>query len=249
MRAVRTLGSVLRLYDPQAAGVTEVGSARPAQLCTCTAGRPGEPADLRSHLLADLVRRVGERHRLLVRTWYRAGASGEAGPALRADWEALNIHPLGPAPGPPEQPDLVIGGEVQPADARWLRSAPAHLPGDPAAVAGRGLDPLALRLALLRHHYRKPAALTWDDLAAADHLLREWRAQVAAWADSPSRPIAASYAAGVMAAFDDDLDTPASLATLGTLAADPEVPPGSKFETFAYLDHLLGLDLARDIGR
>jgi len=31
--------------------------------------------------------------------------------------------------------------------------------------------------------------------------------------------------------------------------ADPEPPPGSKFESFAYYDQLFGLDLARDVGR
>jgi cysteinyl-tRNA synthetase len=51
------------------------------------------------------------------------------------------------------------------------------------------------------------------------------------------------------AAFDDDLDTPAALRVLRSLEKDSEIPPGSKFETFAYADHLLGLDLARDIGR
>jgi hypothetical protein len=30
---------------------------------------------------------------------------------------------------------------------------------------------------------------------------------------------------------------------------DPAVPPGARFETFAYLDRILGLDLARRVGR
>ena len=36
---------------------------------------------------------------------------------------------------------------------------------------------------------------------------------------------------------------------VAALAADPQIPAGSKFESFAWTDHLLGLDLARDIGR
>jgi cysteinyl-tRNA synthetase len=36
---------------------------------------------------------------------------------------------------------------------------------------------------------------------------------------------------------------------LRELEREETVPPGSKFETFAYLDRLLGLDLARDVGR
>jgi len=37
--------------------------------------------------------------------------------------------------------------------------------------------------------------------------------------------------------------------SLAALAADPELPAGSKFESFAYYDQLFGLDLARDVGR
>lgn len=33
------------------------------------------------------------------------------------------------------------------------------------------------------------------------------------------------------------------------LADDPAVPDGVKFETFAAADRLVGLDLARDVGR
>jgi hypothetical protein len=59
----------------------------------------------------------------------------------------------------------------------------------------------------------------------------------------------AQYLADIAAALDDDLDAPAALEWLARLAADGEIPPGSKFETFAYLDRLLGLDLAREVGR
>ena len=118
-----------------------------------------------------------------------------------------------------------------------------------AALAGAGLDPLAFRLALLRQPYREPATLAGTDLAAAGDLLRQWRERVAVWADSPSKPMCAQYLADIAAALDDDLDTPAALAWLARLAADGEIPAGAKFETFAYTDRLLGLDLAREIGR
>jgi cysteinyl-tRNA synthetase len=39
------------------------------------------------------------------------------------------------------------------------------------------------------------------------------------------------------------------LVALGELEKDDVIPPGSKFETFAHVDRLLGLDLARDIGK
>ena len=42
---------------------------------------------------------------------------------------------------------------------------------------------------------------------------------------------------------------PASRA-LGKLSSpDPELAPGAKFELFAHLDRLFGLDLARDVGK
>jgi cysteinyl-tRNA synthetase len=57
------------------------------------------------------------------------------------------------------------------------------------------------------------------------------------------------YADAVRSAFDDDLDTPAALRALRGLERDEAVQPGARFEAFAHLDQLLGLDLARDIGK
>jgi len=116
-------------------------------------------------------------------------------------------------------------------------------------ITGRGLDPLAFRLALLEHRYRQQLNLTWETLAGADATLRRWRDRVADWARSPSKPLCAQYTGDIISAFDDDLDTPAALRALRGLEKDGEIPPGSKFETFAHVDQLLGLDLARDVGR
>jgi cysteinyl-tRNA synthetase len=118
-----------------------------------------------------------------------------------------------------------------------------------ADLPARGLDPLALRLAFLDHRYRQQLNLTWAVLHAADRTLRRWRERVAVWAQSPSKPMCAEYVSEFTGAFDDDLDTPAALRVLRSLEKDSEIPPGAKFETFAHADHLLGLDLARDIGR
>jgi cysteinyl-tRNA synthetase len=118
-----------------------------------------------------------------------------------------------------------------------------------AELAGRGLDPLALRLAFLEQRYRQQMNLTWDALAAADRTVRRWRERVADWARSPSKAMCAEYVNQFTAAFDDDLDTPAALRVLRALEKDDGIPPGSKFETFAHADRLLGLDVARDIGR
>jgi cysteinyl-tRNA synthetase len=52
-----------------------------------------------------------------------------------------------------------------------------------------------------------------------------------------------------VAAFDDDLDTPTALVRLEELARNETLQPGAKFEAFAYLDQVLGLDLVRDVGK
>ncbi|HTS96957.1 MAG TPA: cysteine--tRNA ligase [Streptosporangiaceae bacterium] len=155
------------------------------------------------------------------------------------------------------QSDALAGHEVvrhwaYSGRVRFGGEAPAGAGGagdGPSDLAERGLDPLALRLAFLGWPYRQPLDLTWDALTAADRALRRWRALVAQWACSPSKPMCAQVTSQIAAAFDDDLDTPAVLGALRALARDPQIPPGAKFETFAYTDQLLGLDLARDVGR
>ena len=116
-------------------------------------------------------------------------------------------------------------------------------------VVERGHDPLSLRLAFLGMRYRQQANLTWDAVAAADGTLARWRRAVAQWAEEPSAPLSQPHADEVLAAFDDDLDTPRALQVLRRLEKDDAVPPGARFETFAWADRLLGLDLAREVGR
>jgi len=115
-------------------------------------------------------------------------------------------------------------------------------------LPARGHDPLALRLAFLDHRYRQQMNLSWEVLDTADATLRRWRQRVAEWARSPSQALAAA-ASEITVAFEADLDTPAALRVLRRLERDPGVPPGAKFETFAHADRLLGLDLAREVGR
>jgi cysteinyl-tRNA synthetase len=185
------------------------------------------------------------------------GAPGTLGsPAAPGtpDAAAANGAPDDPEPAPAA---VVVAHEAAPTASVTVDGREVADPDeDPAEgiawlsdVTEPGLDPLALRLAFLRHRYREPANLTWDGLVAADRAVGRWREMVAAWATEPSAPLARPYADAVLGAFEDDLDTPAALRHLGTLETDSAVPPGAKFETFAYLDHLLGLDLAREIGR
>lgn len=215
-------------------GNTRAGPVRPARpgVLSIWVAAPQQP---RHCLLADLISRVAERHHLL------ASVSGP----VPADWMALNVHPAGVTAGPPEPLDVAV------APAEELAGSPAYrvAPGATGPVDLTGVDPLALRLALMRRPYRDEATLTRDDLEAADQVLQHWRARVNHWALSPSKPMCAGYTGDLLGALDDDLDTPAALSTLSALAADQEIPDGSKFEAFAYADRFLGLDLAREVGR
>jgi len=242
---------MLRIYDGQTVAEVTPGRARELRLGVSapSANGPAGLADLRRFLVADLVRRTAQRHRLTV-----SMASDSRPPGLAA----LNIHlpePRSPGGTTLHTPRAADGADVWVAD-----TGPGVVPGpttagtpglaDPlTAVADRGLDPLALRLAFLEHHYRDSLDLTWGELDRADATLREWRHQVAVWATQPSKPMCAQYVAELTGAFDNDLETPAALASLRALAADPEIPPGSKFETVAYIDQLLGLDVVSEVGR
>ena len=91
-----------------------------------------------------------------------------------------------------------------------------------------GLDPMALRLALMADHYRTDRPWTDDLRKAAEQRLGRWRSAVAA----PAGPDGARLLAGLRARLADDLDTPGALALVdawaeGALAGqrdDPEAP-------------------------
>lgn len=116
-------------------------------------------------------------------------------------------------------------------------------------LAARDLDPLALRLAFLEHRYRQQMNLTWAVLQAADSTLARWRDRVAGWATSPSAAMPRDRVDVMRRAVDDDLDTPRVIRMLRELEKDPAIAPGAKFETFAHLDRVLGLDLVRTVGQ
>ncbi|MFI5978237.1 hypothetical protein [Streptomyces sp. NPDC051452] len=109
-------------------------------------------------------------------------------------------------------------------------------------------DPTALRLALLSVPRTEPARLDGARLERGAEELAHWRRAVAEWARTPSRPVPEELRTRLRTAWDDDLDLPAVLAVLRDVAAAPDLPDGARFETYAYADRLLALDLSRDIG-
>jgi len=107
-----------------------------------------------------------------------------------------------------------------------------------------GVDPMAIRLALLDGHYRADREWTGGRLPAAEARLARWRAAAA----QPTGPDAADLLAEVRGLLADDLDTASALAAIdrwvsGALA-EPDTGDKAGPALFADLsDALLGVDL------
>lgn len=112
-----------------------------------------------------------------------------------------------------------------------------------------GIDLTCLRRGWCCCPAGQPVELTRAALADAGQTLSRWRRRVAEWADGPSRPIPAEVAREIGIAFDDDLNTAAALTVLHKVESDHGMHTGAKFETFAFADRVLGLELVREIGR
>ncbi|WP_308298815.1 hypothetical protein [Streptomyces sp. GESEQ-35] len=166
---------------------------------------------------------------------------------LRAGAAALGIRPFedsrdaGPGLGEAQVIHVVPEGGSAPDGVR-VAVAPVH-PSAPEAG-----DPAVLRLALLSRPRAASVRLDEAALAEANETLMRWRRAVAAWAHRPSRPIPDEARGRLRTAWEDDLDVPEVLATLRWVESAPDVPDGARFETYAYADRLLGLDLTRDLG-
>ncbi|MET9918922.1 hypothetical protein ABZZ04_17750 [Streptomyces sp. NPDC006435] len=229
------------------------------------------PWHLRVLLVGDVLARTAELNGLQVVTVLTTGElTPDRTGALDRIMAVLGIHP--PTAVAPHRPDAALGGPAdvcvlppdddgddgglatgvrievgrvgtappeQGASTRELLGAP-----DPSDTA----DPLAVRLLLLGHPHTEPLTITGPALAEARRTLRGWRGQVADWARHPSKPIPADLLRQSYAALTENLDTAAVLDLLTSLVDRPDIPPGARFETFAHLDRVLGLDLARDIG-
>ncbi|MDI9580100.1 MAG: hypothetical protein QM207_05295 [Thermobispora sp.] len=236
---------MLRLHDDRAAEPLTL--AGPGTL-RIRVHDPVGLAGLRPLLLADLVRRSAERRRIRALVF-----CDDPGEELRTAALTVNIPPPAPwdgAAGP--RIDLHVTGPGADCDGegRWIRCGELRAAiASPAELTAAGLDPLAVRLALLAHGHRPPVDLTDEALRDAAAELARWRRRVAEWAESPSHPIDQGHAERIQRALDDDLDTAAALRLLRELEHDESVPPGSRFETFIHFDRVLGLDLPAEIGK
>jgi L-cysteine:1D-myo-inositol 2-amino-2-deoxy-alpha-D-glucopyranoside ligase len=113
-------------------------------------------------------------------------------------------------------------------------------------LRGEGVDPMAIRLALLAGHYRTDRAWTPDLLADAERRLDTWRRAVARHAGAPAAPVLQ----GLRERLSDDLDSPGAIALVDawaarTLAAGPddETDDGAPRVVADAVDALLGVAL------
>jgi len=115
-----------------------------------------------------------------------------------------------------------------------------------------GTDPMAIRLALLAHHYRADWEWTGDGLLAAERRLGRWRAAAgpATSAPGPASPAAEAVLAKVRERLADDLDAPGAVAAIDAWAAtvlDDTVPGRAAPQDAALVrgaaDALLGIAL------
>ncbi|MFI1411963.1 hypothetical protein ACH4Y0_18940 [Streptomyces sp. NPDC020707] len=172
---------------------------------------------------------------------------------LRARARALGIRPFederdgGTGPGLGEAQVLRVCARTdEPAGGLCVEVAPADIENGVALDDGSAT---ALRLALLARPRGTELRLDAADLADAEKQLKHWRGAVAGWATRPSGPIPDPVRDQLRAAWEDDLDVPAVLGVLRKVETSGTVPDGARFETYAYADRLLGLELTRDIGR
>lgn len=103
-----------------------------------------------------------------------------------------------------------------------------------------GSDPMAIRLALLAHHYRHDWEWTAADLTVAEGRLTKWRAAVGRQAG----PNAAVLAAEVRRALSEDLDAPSALAVIDVWAQTPGADSAAPAQVGALVDALLGVQLS-----
>ncbi|MFD8233951.1 hypothetical protein ACFV20_18985 [Streptomyces sp. NPDC059696] len=187
-------------------------------------------------------------------------AEGGAAP----DGVRIAVAPVEPGPPDPSAPaGPVRPDSADPADPAGPVRPDSADPADPAdpvepvrpdsadpagPVRPDPADPAVLRLALLTRHHSAPLRLETAGLDDARATLARWRAAVARWARQPSRPVPDGVRERLREAWEDDLDVPRVLDVLRQVETEPDLADGARFETYAYADRLLALDLTRDLG-
>ena len=223
---------VLRITDARTGEPTDAAPARRSLTRVMAHVSRGDTSALRVLLVADLLARALELGGTPVVT------VAQPSPELRERADELGIRRAeGGTPGPGPVIHVLAPGEPAPDGIR-VEAAP---------VTGTG-DTSLLRMALLARPRREPLDLDSGCLDEARDTLGRWRRAVATWATQPSKPVPEQLRQELRAAWEDDLDVPAVLEVLRRVERADDMPDGARFETYAYADRLLGLELTREIG-
>ena len=116
-----------------------------------------------------------------------------------------------------------------------------------SALRNSDIDPMGIRLALLRHHFRSDWEWVDGELFEAVDQVTRWRKAVALGAGAPAGPVRDE----VLAALADDLDAPRAVAavdawvsaTLGTDGLADTSDPDAAAQVVALVDAALGVAL------
>ena len=108
-----------------------------------------------------------------------------------------------------------------------------------SALREAGRDPMAIRLALLAHHYRSDWEWFESDLVAAEQRLAAWRTAL----DRPEGPAGDDLVSAMRAALTHDLDAPAALRAVDQWAAGEGNDRRASTTVRTALDALLGISL------
>jgi L-cysteine:1D-myo-inositol 2-amino-2-deoxy-alpha-D-glucopyranoside ligase len=112
-------------------------------------------------------------------------------------------------------------------------------------LRGEGVDPMAIRLALLAGHYRTNREWTPDLLRAAEERLDRWRRAVSLQAGAPAGPVLHA----LRERLSDDLDSPGAIAAVdrwaeATLAGGEDLEEEAPAVVCDAVEALLGVALA-----
>ena len=224
--------------DPEFGGVAHLSEAEARPAFAAHGGDPDRPG--KRGILDSLVWR---QHRPGEPAWATSLGSGR--PGWHVECSAIALHHLGPGL------DVQAGGsdlsfphhEMSASAARlatgrpfakaYLHSGMVALDGEKmsksrgnlvlvSALRRDGVDPMAVRLALLSHHYRDDWEWTPQLLTAAEDRLARWRDAVRMDVGVRGGQVVGQ----IRAVLADDLDAPAALAAVDAWAGATRVVEG-----------------------
>jgi L-cysteine:1D-myo-inositol 2-amino-2-deoxy-alpha-D-glucopyranoside ligase len=273
-----------RATDPEFGTVSRLGPAEMIALSAERGGDPGRPGKKDPlDCLVWLTARPGEP------SWDSSFGPGR--PGWHVECAAIATHHLGPvfdvqAGGSDlifphheysaSHARVAFAGQTHEAFARcYAHAGMVRLDGEKMSkslgnlvfvsrLVADGVDPMAIRLAIMSHHYRGDWDWTAAGLAAAQDRLARWRAAVrragsavapaasepGPGAPAPGVPAADSVLAAVRERIADDLDAPGALAAVdrwaSAITGASALPPGTAASADLVrdtVDALLGLAL------